>query len=158
MHYHPFLEILDPSLSPDSYYMRSPVLFWAIISVAARRCEDEPTLMASLSSPVTCLIWSNISNLPHSMGLIQAILLLCNWPFPTSVFSMDPSFMLISSARSAAVQMGVHRPEDMQDYLRTKRRLSRQEITEAVKVWSAIYIIAQELARPCFLVQVWMIS
>ncbi|MCJ1390034.1 hypothetical protein MMC18_002892 [Xylographa bjoerkii] len=141
--YHPYLDILDPSLSADSYYSLSPVLFWAIISVAARRYEDEPALMASLSTPVTTLIWRNIPSLPHSIGLIQAILLVCNWPFPTSVLSMDPSFILISHARSAAMQMGVHRPENMQDYLRTKRRLSAREITEAVKIWCAIYITAQ---------------
>ena len=135
--------MLDPSLSPDNYYSLSPVLFWAIISVAARRYEDEPGLMASLSTPVSTLVWSSIPMLPNSIGLIQAILLLCNWPFPTSVFSTDPSFILISCAKSAAMQMGVHRPENVQDYSRIKRRLSPKEVTEAVKAWSAIYITSQ---------------
>ena len=54
-HYH-FPAILDPFLSPDDYNLRSPVLFWDIISTAAGRYEDEPTLLAGLSSNVGKLL------------------------------------------------------------------------------------------------------
>ena len=51
--------------------------------------------------------------------------------------------MLVSNAKSAAMQLGLHRPENIQDFSRSKRRLVTTELEEAARIWSACYIAAQ---------------
>lgn len=140
------MDILDPSISPDDYYRRSPILFWAIISVAVRRYEQDATLLATLNPCVTRLMWNTISTPPHSRFTIQAVLLLCTWSFPTNSMSTDNSFILISIAKSASMQLGLHRPEIVQDFMRVRIQFDPQEFQEAVKTWVGCYITAQRQA------------
>lgn len=142
-HFHPFLEILNASITPNAYYARSPALFWVIISVAARKYEDDVTLLGSLKACVTNLVWSCASQLPLPSHTIQALLLLCMWPFPVDTQWRDPSFILVSLAKSAAMQNGLHQPEKMQDFLRVKTQLGPEEFHEAVKLWTGCYITAE---------------
>jgi transcriptional regulatory protein LEU3 len=142
-HYHHFLEILDASLSPDQYYDRSALLFWSIISVAARRYEEDAALLGSLRRCVTKLLWCTISVLPHSRPTIQAILLISVWPFPTSSMSTSISFILVSLARTASMQLGLHRPEAVQDFMRSKTPFDQQGFQEAVRIWGGCYIAVQ---------------
>jgi hypothetical protein len=142
-HYHHFLEILDPSTTPDAYYEQSSVLFWAIISVAARRYESDVTLLWSLSPCVTRLIWTTVSQPPVPSYGIQALLLLSMWPFPFDTLWKDPSLFMVSVARGAAMQNGLHRPETMQDFQRVKTQLGPDEFRAAVRLWAGCYIAAQ---------------
>jgi hypothetical protein len=138
---------LDPLLNPDDYYDTSPLLFWAIISVAARRYDSEPTLISSLAPPFMKMLWTQISILPHKACLVKAILLICTWPFPTSSMWTDPSFTLLSIAKAAAMQLGLHRPEVAQDFNRQKTQLSIKDIQESTKTWAGCYIAAQRQAQ-----------
>ena len=142
-YYHPFLDILDPTASPDTYYSGSPLLFWSIISVAARHYERDLTLLATLNPCVTKLLWATLSVSPHNRFTIQSMLLLSMWPFPTPSMSTDTSFMLVSMAKTAIMHVGLHRPEIVQDFLRVKTQLGPQEFQDAVKVWAGCYIAAQ---------------
>ena len=141
--YHHFIEILDPNLSPDQYYTRSPLLFWCIISVAARRYEEDATLVSILSPCITRLLWTTISVLPHTRFTVQAMILISAWSFPTNTMSTDISFMMVSLAKSASMQLGLHRPETVQDFMRVKAHFGPQEFQSAVKVWAGCYIAAQ---------------
>lgn len=142
-HYHPFLPLLEDSLSPVKYYESSVLLFWAIITVASRHYESDPTLITSLADPVTALLWKKISTPPHSIDLVQAILLITTWSFPTTTMHTDPSLTIISIAKAAALTLGLHRPETIQDFLRVNTKLNSKEIQEAVKTWAGCYIAAQ---------------
>lgn len=51
--------------------------------------------------------------------------------------------MLISAAKSAALQLGLHRPENIQDFSRVDSRLSPKGVRDAVKIWAACYITGQ---------------
>ncbi|KAF5559957.1 zinc finger transcription factor [Fusarium napiforme] len=53
--YHQFLPFLNPSQAPDLFYQQHPLLFWSIISVAARRYNPPSTndLLSNLSGPLT---------------------------------------------------------------------------------------------------------
>jgi hypothetical protein len=144
--YHPFVHILHPLLSPDIYYQRSSLLFWAIISVACRRYEAAPSLLSSLSTGVMKLVWEMVSIFPYSHYTVQALVLICTWPFPTSSMWTDPSLTLISIAKTISLQLGLHRPEIMQDYSRTRGRLTPGGVQEAVKTWAACFIAGQWLA------------
>jgi hypothetical protein len=137
------MSFLNPSLTPDIYYMRSPLLFWAIISISCRRHEDSPSLLSGLSSHMMGLVWKTVSAFPCSLYTVQALVLICTWPFPTSSLWTDPSFILISIAKSTALQLGIHRPEMVEDFSRTKGRYNTEEIQEAVKTWAACFIAGQ---------------
>ena len=145
-HYHEFLPVLDPQQPPHKTYELSPVLFWCIVSVAARRSEEHPLLLNQLAQPVMDVLWKNIRIPPHNLGLIQAILLLCTWPFPTSSSTMDQSYMLTSIAISASIQMGLHRPINQHDYVKYRFHLTDQEVNRRINTWSACNVIAHNVS------------
>lgn len=140
--YHPWAPLLDPTISPDEYYARSALLFWAIILTASRRYTDEPGLFVSLTALVKKMLWDTIANPPHTWHVVQAILLVCLWPFPTSSLSSDITSILISTAQTIAVRMGLHCPEAIQDFSRKKRRLNADEIAEVARTWATCHITA----------------
>ena len=147
-HYHPYTPLLDPTVLPDEYYARSPLLFWAIILIASRQYTDEPGLFVSLATPVKKMLWDTIANPPHTWHVVQSILLVCLWPFPTSSLSSDVTSILVFTAQTIAVRMGLHCPESIQDFSRKKRRLNAGEIAEAARIWTTCYITAQLYVRP----------
>ena len=141
--YHPFLNFLSPSLSPDQYYERSPLLFWAIINTAARRYREEPSLFAGLSRALAKLTWSNISIHPHSRFTIEAILLQVCWPIPTPTIAADNTYLLSGIAVQASIQCGLHLPENHQEFSTLTLRLQPEEVRESARTWAACNIAAQ---------------
>lgn len=65
------------------------------------------------------------------------------WPFPTNSMSRDNSFLLVSIAKSASMQLGLHRPDITQEFLRVRTRLDQSEFQDAVKVWAGCFIVSQ---------------
>lgn len=141
--YHGSLPILDPDIPAQQYAESSPLLFWCIMAVAARRSPDNPTLLSKLSQPVTDLLWKAIRSVPHSLALVQSILLICTWPFPTSSSATDPSYVLMHTAVSASIQIGLHRPQHQQDFAKYRVRLTEKEVAIRVRIWTACNIVAQ---------------
>jgi hypothetical protein len=50
---------------------------------------------------------------------------------------------LVSLAKTAAMQIGLHRPEVVQDFLRVRTRFNPQEFQMAVKIWAGCFIASQ---------------
>ena len=117
--------------------------------MAARRFGEEPTLLASLAVSVNKLAWAEIQNPPHSINTIKALLLLITWPLPTESEATDTTSILIGIAMQAARNLGLHRPKDQQDFLRTKIRPTHQDLQEMIKVWSACNILSQRYPCDC---------
>ncbi|OAG38594.1 hypothetical protein AYO21_07254 [Fonsecaea monophora] len=143
--YHPFLPFIEGSGSPDDYHAKSPLLFWTIIVIAARRDEEEPILLTSLSPAVQGLLWQTVPRVPHSRPELKAMILLCLWPFPTSSMSTDSSYILASVAKTGAMHIGLHKPYFVQDFSRVKFRFSPEELRDALLVWSACFIAAENI-------------
>ncbi|KIV95199.1 hypothetical protein PV10_02878 [Exophiala mesophila] len=141
--YHPLFPILEPIPPPNLVFVQGPLLFWTIIAIASRQDLDDPSLKAALNPCVIRLLWQTVGMPPHSLRTLQAMSLICMWPFPTSSMSTDPTFILAGILKSAAVHIGLHQPEILQDYSRTKFKLGEQELKEAVKVWAGCYIAAE---------------
>lgn len=55
----------------------------------------------------------------------------------------DVSYKLVTMAQTAASQLGLHRPEVIQDFSRNKWKLNPSGIQEAVRTWSVCYIAAK---------------
>ena len=141
--YHSFLPVLDPSRSSQAYYETSPLLFWCILTVSARRHPSNSTLLSRLAQTVPDLLWKTIRSVPHPLSLIQSLLLLCTWPFPTSSSATDPSYMLAGIAIHSSLQMGLHRPLHQQDFTKYRVRLNNQEVSSRIAIWTACNIVAQ---------------
>ncbi|KAJ5574299.1 uncharacterized protein N7459_008726 [Penicillium hispanicum] len=146
IYYHPFLPFLDRQQSPDDYYTASPLLFWTIISVGARRYQSDPGLLNSLAGPVTRLVWSTLADIPQSYHVVKALCLLCSWPFPTSSTSTDPTFMLCGMMIQVAMQLGLHRPSHSQDFSKFRVELIEEELRDKVRTWAICNIVAQRVS------------
>ncbi|KAJ5903169.1 hypothetical protein N7504_005552 [Penicillium tannophilum] len=145
-YYHPFLPFLDRQQPPDDYYNNSPLLFWTMISVGARRYQGDSGLLNSLSGPVTRLVWSTLADIPQSYHVVKALCLLCTWPFPTSSTSTDPTFMLCGMMIQVAMQLGLHRPSHSQDFSKFRVELIAEELRDKVRTWAICNIVAQRVS------------
>ncbi|KAF2872867.1 Zn(II)2Cys6 transcriptional activator [Massariosphaeria phaeospora] len=144
--YHPFLPFLDPTRSPDDVCNKdSKLLFWAIISVAARHYETDSALLKRLKEPVTSLIWQTIKAQPNH-HVVKALCLLCTWPLPARTTIADPTFMLCGVMMQIAMQIGLHQPTHAQDFSRTKVKLGDQDIHDRLRTWAVCNIVAQTVS------------
>ncbi|KFY37824.1 hypothetical protein V495_06931 [Pseudogymnoascus sp. VKM F-4514 (FW-929)] len=165
--FHPFLPLLDQARSPDQYYEISPLLFWAIITVAARRHRDHPRLLENLAGPVSNLLWKTVQiSAAELMNLwpVQAFIILCNWPLPSNRVWTDPSFLLSNIAVTSAIQLGLHRPEHPKEFLARPSvqynnfMVNERETSERMRTWAACNIVSNCItsdfghgsAGPCF--------
>jgi hypothetical protein len=147
-HFHQFLPILDPLETPDEYYNSSPVLFWVLISVAARRFTEDQILISSLAQAVPKLVWERIAEHPIPFPALQALLVLCMWPFPLTHMWGDASVSLSNISLVAAFHMGLHRPDHMQEFSRNPRTKNplipaSTDPLERRKTWAAVNIVTE---------------
>lgn len=139
--YHPFLPFLDPDKSPDYYYDISPLRFWIIISVAARRTY--PSVLYRLVGPISELLWKTLAEVPQNYIVVKALCILCTWPLPIYSTSSDPTFMLSGLMMQIAMQLGLHRPSHTQDFTKFKVELLDEELRDRVRTWAACNGTAQ---------------
>lgn len=143
--YHPFLPFLNPSQSPDQYYQQHPLLYWSMISVAARRCAVEPGLLTNLAAPLSRLLWTTIGDVPGNHFVIKALCLLCSWPLPTSTTTSDPTHILCGVMMKAATGIGLHRPNHINDFSRIAVELNKEQLHDRVSTWAVCNIVAQNV-------------
>ncbi|KAM3067549.1 hypothetical protein ACMFMG_000135 [Clarireedia jacksonii] len=144
--YHPYLPFLNPEQTPDQYFQQNPLLFWAIIAVAARRYTVDPNLLTNLSGPVTRLLWTTIGEVPNNYHVVKALIIFCTWPFPTSTTSTDPTHILCGVMMKAATGIGLHRPSHTQDFSRVSVDLNKEQLHDRVVTWAVCNIVAQSTA------------
>lgn len=144
-HYHQYLTFLNPSQSPDQYYAQHPLLYWVIISVAARRYQPDPTLLGTLSGPLTRLLWQTIGEVPSSHHVVKALCLLCTWPLPTSTSSSDPTQILCGVMMKISTLIGLHRPHHINDFSRVVVDLDNEQLHDRVVTWAVCNIVAQTI-------------
>ncbi|CAG9998502.1 unnamed protein product [Clonostachys byssicola] len=138
--YHPIFPILSFPVSPGCIYDSSPLLFWTIIVTAARHDAADFSLLLSLLPAVRRLLWSTIPATPHTLPSLQAMAILCLWGFPVSTMPEDTTFILSGILKSAAMHVGLHRPDILDLYSRTRSKLGRPELLRAVRCWCSIYL------------------
>ncbi|KAM0465784.1 hypothetical protein ACHAPV_000728 [Trichoderma viride] len=135
--------MLPPSVSPDAVYKASPVLFWTIIATAARHDCADFSLLPSLLPAVKRLLWTTIAAAPHALPSLQAMTLLCLWTFPVSTMPEDITYILAGLLKSAAIHVGLHRPDILELYSRNRTPLGKAELLQAVRVWCCTYLAVE---------------
>jgi transcriptional regulatory protein LEU3 len=147
--YHPYLPFLDPADPPEEYLKADRLLFWAIITTAARHFRPDPTLygkLAGTGGPLMDLLWSTLRKVPQSHQVVKALCFLCTWPLSTTRTSTDPTFMLCGLMMQIALQIGLHQPTHLQDFARFKLTLKKEDINDRVRTWAVCNIVAQMYA------------
>ncbi|KAK5956200.1 Regulatory protein leu3 [Knufia fluminis] len=96
---------------PDEIYSSSPLLFWAIIAAAS--CWK---VQSQLDNEVKTLVAATLHS-NRSIQTIQALLILCVWPFRISRLQEDPSHFYIGLASQMCLQLGLHRPSQPYSHL-----------------------------------------
>lgn len=139
-HYHPAHPILKVPTSVDGVYDASVLLFWTIILTAARHDRSDYSLLEGLIPAVKNLLWSTAMNPPHPLPSLQAMSILCVWPLPSSSMSLDATFILAGILRTAAMHVGLYRPDILTQFSRVQYSLTSENLREAIKVWCCIYI------------------
>jgi hypothetical protein len=102
--HHPCLPFKVSSESPDEVFARSPLLFWVICTVASSWKQQ-----SQLAPTVKAMIADTIHANSHSVETIQALLIMCEWPFKTTRLSEDPAPFYCSIATQMSLQLGLHR-------------------------------------------------
>ncbi|KAF7871564.1 hypothetical protein EAF04_003671 [Stromatinia cepivora] len=144
--YHPYLPFLSTEQTSDQYYQQDPLLFWVIITVAARRYSADPNLLTNLHGPVTRMLWSKVGEVPNNYHIVKALILLCTWPLPISTTSSDITHILCGVMMKAATGIGLHRPNNTQDFSRVSVDLNREQLHDRVVTWAVCNIVAQSTA------------
>ncbi|PVH87119.1 hypothetical protein DL98DRAFT_267593 [Cadophora sp. DSE1049] len=145
MCYHPYLPFLNLHQSPDQYHQQHPLLFWAIVAVAARRYTADPGLLTSVSGPLSRLLWQTVGEVPNNHYVVKALCLICTWPLPTSTTSTDPTHILCGVMMKTATGIGLHRPNHTQDFSRVSVDLNREQLHDRVTTWAVCNIVAQSV-------------
>jgi hypothetical protein len=143
--YHPFLPFLDSTQPYEQYYQQHPLLFWTVIAVASRRYTADPSLLTSLSGPITRLLWTTVGEVPNNHYVVKALCILCVWPLPTSTTSTDPTHILSGVMMKTATGIGLHRPNHTQDFSRVSVDLNREQLHDRVTTWAVCNIVAQSI-------------
>ena len=79
---------------------------------------------------------------PRSVEVVQALLILCMWPFPFYSTLSDPSFLYAGLATQISLQIGLHRADRAQEFSSRKQVL---EVSDEVRrsTWMACCIVGQ---------------
>lgn len=107
-HYNPCLPIFEATNNPETFYKRSPFVFWCIVVTGARRYELDPTLLDTLAPSVGQLAVQNLSQMPSYFSCIVGLMILCAWPLPMKSMVDDPSPMYCGAALQLALQNEIH--------------------------------------------------
>ena len=118
------------------------LLFWVICAVASSW-----KLQSQLAPMIKSMIAETIHTASHSVDTIQALLIMCCWPFRTIRLSDDPSPFYCSIATQMALQLGLHRPNQPYWPLRHGSLSGPSTVMADAEVrlttWLACYVVNQ---------------
>jgi transcriptional regulatory protein LEU3 len=142
--YHRAMPILDPSLTPNAYYSRSPLLFWVIISVGSRKYSKQPTFNNALSPRVTSLAMHSLNSKNKPFEAIKSWILILTWPFTSNAFYREPTFIFSGALLHMALQYGLQTPYLRVDSM-TLPALKETNIVAKAHLWAYVVISYQRL-------------
>ncbi|KAF3934635.1 hypothetical protein ABW20_dc0102498 [Dactylellina cionopaga] len=137
-YYHQYLPFNMVSTSPEDIYSKSPALFWVIIAVASTR-----KLRARLAPMVLSMVGETLYARQRCVEDVQALLILCTWPFTVSSLNEDPSHIYSGVAVQMGLQLGLHCHTQRHSHLTlTQAQLDRNEEVK-LTTWLASFVVNQ---------------
>ncbi|CAI6097459.1 unnamed protein product [Clonostachys chloroleuca] len=126
-------------------YNRCKFLFWVVIAIGSKSTENHEQLYTQLRPHIRLLVSDLDGAVEHALGTVQALLLLCWWPFPFQATRSDPSWSYSGLAVHTALRAGIHRPHHFSDFMYNDR-LDDAGIQAFRKAWIGCFIVNQLLA------------
>ena len=139
-HFHRYIPVCDPSLTPDQYYDMSPTLFWCICAVASRRYDD-PKLMMSLAPKVYKLPLKTLFSANVPISTVMGTLILTTFCFPTSESFDEVPYVLSAALLHAAMKLGLFIPEESLDFQPFTPAPSEDECVARYTLWAYCHIL-----------------
>jgi hypothetical protein len=136
---HPYLPF-SMCRSIEAIYDRCPMLFWVICAVAS-----PDSARTRFEAPVRTLML-DVLDLRKESGveMVQAILILCMWPFPFNSQKADSSFIYSGLATQISLGLGLHRPAVDAGFGTESTTTERQGDEEIRRTtWLACFVVAQ---------------
>ncbi|KAF3924081.1 hypothetical protein ABW21_db0209826 [Orbilia brochopaga] len=137
-HYHHYLPFKMESTSPEEIYAKSPLLFWVIITIASTR-----KLRTRLAPMIKAMVGDTMYVRRHSIESVQALLLLCLWPFPTASMNEDPSHIYSGIATQIALQLGLHCHGQAHSHLNIFQNQMKPDDEIKMTTWMACFLVNQ---------------
>lgn len=137
-HYLYHFPILDLQKPIDSIHNDSPVLFWTVIIISAQKHPLHSEQFKRLLTPFKMLFSSYLLNSICSFYTIQALLLLCIWPFPVNKQREDPSWEYCGMAVAAILKLA---PDDPQRMWPSSTEASAETVTAGLKTWLGCFFV-----------------
>ncbi|KAG4416382.1 hypothetical protein IFR04_010491 [Cadophora malorum] len=106
--YYHTLPILDTDFTIAELHKLSQVLFWAIIIISSRWHPSLSHLYPSLVTGYRDILSKTLLEPMNTIESIQAILMLCVWPFDFWRKIEDPSWSYCGFATNAATKLRIH--------------------------------------------------
>ncbi|RAL15005.1 Zn(II)2Cys6 transcription factor [Aspergillus homomorphus CBS 101889] len=139
-----FLPILDPQTTPNAYHDQSSFLFWAIVGVASRTYNENPTLLMALSPNIIEMALLSITFTASAWHTIQGLLLVLTWPFPKETKKTDAMFPLSGMLLHIAMQNGLHIPLSSHEFARRKMAAPLEaDMDRRSELWARCVIVYQ---------------
>lgn len=134
--------MLDPSKAPEAYHKSSELLFWTIISVAARTSQPEKDFLAKLSPFLTTAVGRTLLGGSIRLPTIQALLLLSLWPAYNVNWWTDRSYVLSSFAVTAGTYLGLQSPFFEHEYTDEDNDQWDEVRAERTRTWASCLIVS----------------
>ncbi|KAK5094685.1 Regulatory protein leu3 [Exophiala xenobiotica] len=137
---HRYLPLELKSRDPDDVYLNSPLLFWAICAAASSW-----KLQSQLEVEIKTLVATTLHSKVRAIETVQALLVLCMWPFRVSKLHEDPSHFYIGLATQMCLQLGLHRPSQPHSHLVDRPEYQSMIADAHVKTttWLACFVVNQ---------------
>lgn len=110
--------------------------------IASKEAPQHKHLFPAVTSVVTSLASSISPPAEQTLQLIQALLLLCNWPSPYGATIHDNSSTYCGLAVTYALRQGLHRPHHVSDFV-YEADFDEATMRERKKTWLACFIVSQ---------------
>jgi hypothetical protein len=145
-YYHVHLPILEPVGSLEKLHKDSPALFWAIPFTTSLHHPRHSHLYTQMREPFRLLISTLFTSPVQALKDLQALLIICQWPFEVGYQSEDPSLMHSGFVVNAALHMGLDKIEDevLFGHRRAKHSLEYYGLKYLRRTWMKIFEISTQ--------------
>ena len=134
--YHQYLPFKMNSYSAEAICSGCPLLFCVICSVTSSW-----KLQSQLSPTIKNMVENTLHSSSSSTETVQALLILCMWPFRVFFLADDPSHLYSGLAVQIGLQLGLHRATQTHSYRHTLERHSAELLEVKTTTWLACSIV-----------------
>jgi len=121
--------------SSEVIYTKSPLLFWVICAA-----ESSNRLKPRFAPHIRNLVAKILIAPTRSVETVQALLIMCMWPFNFSKLVDDASFFYCGLATQIGLQLGLHRPSLTHTHLGgSEQQDAETDFDARLTTWLEVY-------------------